>query len=161
MRADRRIHMEILGVKGSTDINTKLIIYYKCILGEFKDIRASGCRSREFLLNVMSKKITSKRKVERSAREREAPSRTTLCLVPNTRCHIILKTWKISCGPRISLSWMCTFQPFYVRLAAGKQQADVLKANAYGGMGFCKEEAKTFGQLLLHTGKKWIMADRK
>ena len=27
--AGRRIHMEILGVKGSTDINTKLIKYYK------------------------------------------------------------------------------------------------------------------------------------
>ena len=48
--ADRRIHMEILGVKGSTDINTKLITY-KCILTEFEDI----CASREFQLNVMSK----------------------------------------------------------------------------------------------------------
>ena len=41
--ADRRIHMEIVGVKGSTDINTKLITYYKCILTEFEDI----CASRE------------------------------------------------------------------------------------------------------------------
>ena len=51
--ADRRIHMEILGVKGSTDINTKIITYYKCILTEFEieDI----CASREFQLNVMSK----------------------------------------------------------------------------------------------------------
>ena len=48
--AHRRIHMEILGVKGSTDINTKLITYYKCILTEFEDI----CTSREFQLNVMS-----------------------------------------------------------------------------------------------------------
>ena len=38
-----------------------------------------------------------------------------------------------------------------------KQQADVLKSNVYGGIGFCKEEAKTFGQLLLHWEKR-IMA---
>ena len=49
--ADRRIHMEILEAKGSTDINTKLITYCKCILTEFEDI----CASREFQLNVMSK----------------------------------------------------------------------------------------------------------
>ena len=49
--ADRRIHMEILGVKGSTDINTKRITYYKCIPTEFEDI----CAYREFQLNVMSK----------------------------------------------------------------------------------------------------------
>ena len=30
-------------------------VYYKCILTEFEDIRASGRRSREFQLNVMSK----------------------------------------------------------------------------------------------------------
>ena len=48
--ADRKIHMEILGAKGSTDINTKRITYYKCILTEFEDICA-----REFQLNVMSK----------------------------------------------------------------------------------------------------------
>ena len=46
--ADRRIHMEILGAKGSTDINTKLITYFKCILTEFEEI----CASREFQLNV-------------------------------------------------------------------------------------------------------------
>ena len=33
-------------------VNTKLTIYYKCILTEFE---ASGCRSREFHLNVLSK----------------------------------------------------------------------------------------------------------
>ena len=37
-----------LGREGSTDINTKLITYYKCILREFEDI----CASREFQLNV-------------------------------------------------------------------------------------------------------------
>ena len=43
----------ILGVKGSTDINTKLITYYKCILTEFEDI----CASREFqlIVSLMSK----------------------------------------------------------------------------------------------------------
>ena len=127
---------------------------------------ASGCRSREFQLNVMSKWTTSKRTVERSAWEREALSCTSLCLVPNTQCHFARKKTKNpnyntsifqifenledSCGPRISLSWMCTFQPFYVQLAAGKQQADVRKDNVYGGIGLSKEEAKTFGQLLLH-----------
>ena len=39
------------GSERSTDINTKLITYYKCILTEFEDI----CASREFQLNVMSK----------------------------------------------------------------------------------------------------------
>ena len=39
---------------------------------------------------------------------------------------------------------MSSRKPFYVRLAARKQQADV--KNAYGGIGFCKEEAKTFAQ---------------
>ena len=52
---DRRIRMEILCLKGSTNINTKLPIYYKCILTEFEDISASGCSSREFQLNVLSK----------------------------------------------------------------------------------------------------------
>ena len=33
-------------------VNTKLTIYYKCILTGFEDIWASGCRSREFQLNV-------------------------------------------------------------------------------------------------------------
>ena len=36
-------------------INTKLTIYYKRILTGFEDIYASGCRSREFQLNVLSK----------------------------------------------------------------------------------------------------------
>ena len=45
---------------------------------------------------------------------------------------------------------MSSRKPFYVRFAARKQQANVLKANAYVGIGFCKEEAKTFEQLLLH-----------
>ena len=42
---------------------------------------------------------------------------------------------------------MCTLQP---RFIARKQQADALEANAYWGIGFCKEQAKTFEQLLLH-----------
>ena len=52
-----RIHMEILRLKGSTNINTKLTIYYECILTEFEDTCASGCRSREFELNVLSKQV--------------------------------------------------------------------------------------------------------
>ena len=36
-------------------VNTKLTIYYKCILTEFEGVCASGCRSREFHLNVLSK----------------------------------------------------------------------------------------------------------
>ena len=35
--ADRRIHIEILGVKGSTYINTNLAMYHKCIVTEFED----------------------------------------------------------------------------------------------------------------------------
>ena len=73
---------------------------------------------------------------------------------PNYNASIfqIFENLEDSCGPRISLSWMCTFQPFYVRLTqcTGKQRADVLKDNVYGGIGFSKEEAKTSGQLLLH-----------
>ena len=52
-----RIHMEILWVKGSANINTKLTIYYECILTKVEDTYASGCRSREFELNVLSKKV--------------------------------------------------------------------------------------------------------
>ena len=36
-------------------VNTKLTLYYKCILKEFEDICASVFRSREFQLNVLSK----------------------------------------------------------------------------------------------------------
>ena len=39
----------------SGKVNTKLTINYKCILTEFEDICASGFRSREFQLNVLSK----------------------------------------------------------------------------------------------------------
>ena len=52
-----------------------------------------------------------------------------------------------------AIAKMSSRKPFYVQCAARKQQADVLKANVYGGIGFCKEEAKTFGQLLLHWEK--------
>ena len=48
---------------------------------------------------------------------------------------------------------MSSRKPVYVRFAARKQQADVLKANAYGGIAFCKEEAKTFGQFTFALGK--------
>ena len=41
---------------------------------------------------------------------------------------------------------MSSRKPFYVRFAARKQDAVVLKANVYGGIGFCREDAKTFGQ---------------
>ena len=36
-------------------VNTKLTIYYKCILTEAEDICASEFRSRGFQLNVLSK----------------------------------------------------------------------------------------------------------
>ena len=36
-------------------VNTKLTIYYKCILTEFEGVCASGCCPREFHLNVLSK----------------------------------------------------------------------------------------------------------
>ena len=49
---------------------------------------------------------------------------------------------------------MSSRKPFYVRFAARKQQADVLKANACGGIGFCKE-AKTFGQFTFALGKMY------
>ena len=44
------------------------------------------------------------------------------------------------------------YVPTFLRptCCAGKQQADVREDNVHGGIGFSKEEAKTFGQLLLH-----------
>ena len=43
------------GSLASGRVNTKLSIYYKCILTEFEDICASGFRSREFQLNALCK----------------------------------------------------------------------------------------------------------
>ena len=44
---------------------------------------------------------------------------------------------------------MNVYVPTFLRptCCAGKQQADFRKDNVYGGIGFSKEEAKTFGQL--------------
>ena len=110
-------------------------------------------------------------------------SRTSLCLVPNTRCHFARKktkkrSYKTSifenledtCGPRIwqALVIVNVYAPAIAKcLQENLSTSDLLPvsnkqvSNAYGGIGFCKEEVKTFPQLLLHgliTG--WIMADR-
>ena len=93
-------------------VNTKLTIYYKCILTEFEDICASGFRSREFQLNVRASKERRNEKLKGQLEKSRLPllmSRTSLCLVPNTRCHFArkknaitkhqcLKTWKILAG---------------------------------------------------------------
>ena len=64
-------------------VNTKLTIYYKCILTEFEDICASGFRSVEFQQGQLEK-----------GRLPLLMSRTSLCLVPNTRCHFARKNKK-------------------------------------------------------------------
>ena len=159
-------------------VNTKLTIYYKCILTEFEDICTSGFRSREFQLNMLSKWRTSKRQIERSAWERQAPSvNVTYITLPVSQhsmsfCenknqknaitkHQYLKTWKISCGPRIWQALVTIIVNVYAPAIAKCLQENLATpdlqpvsnkqmSNAYGGIGFCKEEAKTFAQLLLH-----------
>ena len=89
-------------------VNTKLTIYHKCILTEFEDICTSGFRSREIVqLNDLCKERRHG-KLKRQLEKGRLPllmSRTSLCLVPNTRCHFARKktkkrnyktsTWKI------------------------------------------------------------------
>ena len=125
--ADRKINMEILWVKGSTNINTKLTIYYKCILIEFEDICASGCRSREFQLNEQENFM--KGQLEKG-RLPHTPN-----TLPNTRCHFVRKTtmassfgkkkpklsdnyiwikwikWTINGRPKIAFLWRHKFPP--------------------------------------------------
>ena len=73
--ANRRIHMEFLWVKGSTYINTKLTIYYKCILTE---IWRHLCFRMPFSwtsTECVEQVKNVEKKVERSASwERQAPS---------------------------------------------------------------------------------------
>ena len=96
-------------------VNTKLAIYHNCILTEFEDICTSGFRSREiFQLNALCKE-RRQGKLKGQLEKGRLPllmSRTSLCLVPNTRCnfariktkktqlkkHQYLKTWKILAG---------------------------------------------------------------
>ena len=111
-------------------VNTKLTIYHKCILTEFEDICTSGFRSREiFQLNALCKE-RRQGKLKGQLEKGRLPllmSSTSLCLVPNTRCHFarkkkrnyktsIFENLEDSCGPRIwqalviqrLISWMCT-----------------------------------------------------
>ena len=132
--ANRRIHMKILWVKGSTNINTKFTIYYKCILTEFGDICASECRSHEFLTECVEqvKNVEKKSwKVYPWLKKGRLPllmSRTSLCLFPNTRCHFVRKKtkktqlrniniWKPgrfdSCRPRTCRIWQAFLSCMY------------------------------------------------
>ena len=111
--ANRRIHTEILWVKGSTYINTKLTIYYKCILTE---IWRHLCFRMPFSwtsTECVEQVKNVEKKVERSASwERQAPSvNVTYITLPVSQhsmsfCekenqknaitkHQYLKTWKI------------------------------------------------------------------
>ena len=98
-------------------VNTKLTIYHNCILTEFEDICTSGFRSREiFQLNALCKERRHgllKGQLEKG-RLPLLMSRTSLYLVPNTRCHSariktkkryyktsIFENLEDSCGPRI------------------------------------------------------------
>ena len=92
--ADRRISY---GSLVSGRVNTKLTIYHKCILTEFEDICASGFRSRDLQLNALCKERRNG-KLKGQLEKDRLPllmSRTSLCLVPNTRCHFArIKTKK-------------------------------------------------------------------
>ena len=138
---DRRIHMEVLWVEGSTQSllyitnaywqNLKTSVLLDSVLVNFNWMCwGSKERRNEKLKGQLEK-----------GRLPLLMSRSSLCLIPNTRCHFarkkkpnyktsIFENLEDSCEPRIwQASWMCTIQPFrkpfYVRFGARKQQADV------------------------------------
>ena len=175
--ADKRIHMEVLWVEGSTQSLLYITIAYWQNLKT--SVTTSGFRSREiFQLNALCKERRHgllKGQLEKG-RLPLLMSRTSLYLVPNTRCHSariktkkryyktsIFENLEDSCGPRIwqALVIVNVYAPaiakclqenlstFDLQPVSNKQMS-----NAYGGIGFCKEEAKTFAQLA-HFGKEW------
>ena len=115
-------------------------------------------------------------------------SRTSLCLVPNTRCHFARKkkTKKTQLHVQSIIIWnpgrflrssdlksisyrecVLSSHPAIAKCLQENLSTSDLQpvsnkemSNAYGGIGFCKEKAKTFAQLLLHWITGGIMADR-
>ena len=81
-------------------VNTKLTIYYKCILTEFEDIRSVLLDSVLVNFNWMCRASKDRRneKLKGQLEKGRFPllmSGTSLCLVPNTRCHFArIKTKK-------------------------------------------------------------------
>ena len=76
-----------------------------------------------------------------------------------TAQHSIFETLEDSCGPRIwqALIIVNVYAPAIAKCLQENLSTSDLQpvsnkqmSNAYGGIGFCKEEAKTFAQLLLH-----------
>ena len=99
-------------------------------------------------------------------------SGTSLCLVPNTRCHFARKKktkktqlqniniWKpgrfLRTSDLTSISYRECVRSIAKCLQENLSTSDLQPvsnkqmSNSYGGIGFCKEKAKTFAQLLLH-----------
>ena len=170
--AYRRIHMEVLWVEGSTQSllyitnaywqNLKTPVLLDSVLVNFNWMCwASKERRNEKLKDQLE-----------NGRLTLLMSRTSLCLVPNTRCHFarkkkkkrnyktsIFENLEDSCGPRIwqALVIVNVYAPGIAKCLQENLSTSDLQpvsnkemSNAYGGIGFCKEKAKTFAQLLLH-----------
>ncbi len=157
-------------------VNTKLTVYYKCILTAFEDICASGCRSREFNWMCWASKERRNEKLKGQLEKDRLPllmSRTSLSAwfptpdvilrerKPNKSNYktLIFENLEDSCGPLIWQTLVIVnvyASAVAKRLQENLSTSDLLPvsnkemSNAYGGIGFCKEEAKTFAQLLLH-----------
>lgn len=91
--ADRRIHIDILGMKGSTYIKTKLTKYYKCKLTDLRTPVPSGCcLCCTFQLGVVNNRMSN----GKSWKSFSLIITHRWCLVPNTRCHFARKKAKQS-----------------------------------------------------------------
>ena len=73
--------------------------------------------SREFQLNVLNEQVNNVETKSWKISLRKGGSLTYIALPGSQHKTSIFENLEDSCEPRISLSWMCTFQPFYVRLA--------------------------------------------
>ena len=169
--ADRRIYMKVLWVEGLTQSllyitnaywqNLKTSVLLDSVLVNFN------------WMSWASKERRNEKWVKGQLEKGRLPllmSRTSLCLVPNTRCHFArkknaitkhqyLKTWKILAGlgfdkhlvivnvyaPAIAKCLQENLSTSDLQPVSNKQMS-----NAYGGIGFGKEKTKTFAQLLLH-----------
>ena len=170
--ADRRIHMEVLWVEGSTQ---SLL----CIANAYWQKLKTSVLLDSVLVNFnwmcWASKERRNEKLKGQLEKGRLPllmSRTSLCLVPNTQCHFArIKTkktqlrniniWKpgrfLRGSDLTSIGYcesvcschcqMSSRKHFYVQFATRKQQADVRCIRRHRHM---IGEAKTFAQLLLH-----------